>query len=144
MNLWKILIILLIIIISTVGCSGVVNNRRINVSGFTKDTQLADFVHSFGNRIKKKGYSVKMISSEKHKNTISTSNGTFPILFEAEKESFSTTSIVRVCKDNFEGVFVQIVQAAILRRYPEKHFKDEFNSISNMLHSEYPTLKFEF
>jgi hypothetical protein len=144
MRVWNGLILLSLLF--NISCSGVVINRTINIIKDKSDLNVDVFINSFSDILQKNGYSVKIIQPEdrdKNDNSVKNEHGTFPILLEAKKESFSISLTVRVCDNLAEGIFVQLVQWTFLKKEPEKNYNVEYNKICQILNNEYPNLRFD-
>ena len=105
--------------------------------------QLAEFMASFSKDLEREKYIISEDNQNDGNNTISDGyGGTYPVLFEAQKESFSRLSIVRVCEEESKEIFIQFSQSACFNVDPEKHFSEECNIIYNILRSNYPEMTF--
>lgn len=125
------------------GCSGVVNSRSINIFDSLKKEPVGLFVKSFGDCLVDAGYCVRIIDKneqDRDNDMIRTGYGVYPILLEAKKETFTCSSVVRVCEDQKSIVFIQIVQGSVWKIEHEKTFEEEYSNIISMLHEKFPQI----
>ncbi len=130
-----------------IGCSCVVKGTRFHITSpsMISESQRSDFLLSFKKELEELKYSVRIISRnniDPENDFIYASGETYLKVLEAMNESFSATSIVRVCEDQSKSLFVQVVRGDCSFSGHEESFKKDCTMIQDLLVTKFPSIIF--